>query len=456
MAILVVHGTNSFAGSNPNTGTHGRIDGGAGTTARLGEARLTVGSIERDSDSPGTLSIGTTSDTNHIDIGTGGAFTGDITLGSSSVSVEVPGDLNITGDLDASGNLTVTGNLVTLNATNIAFKDNLIQLNGGAGGAGYDAGLLVERHSSDVQADTLAARTISLDSQESLAAGNTEVKLGTEASSSDDAYNSAMVTIHHGPLSGQSREITDYEGSSRIATLDSAWTASAITGTVSSSSSTTITGTGTYFLGELQPGDRILLDSGGSAQVRIVDTITDDSTLDVTSAVTGTLTNVSVDVTAPGGDASTTIPASLASSFFAGLFWDESADQMVVASTRSDPGAGAVVIESYLPFQAKLAAYHEIPHPIVPASITDTGQVFTRKFGGTTELYYMDDFGSETQITTNGAINLNVDLQVAYDNGGVLSVHPTTPVDLINAQTDTAALRVNATGTNMSSRALGS
>ena len=53
---------------------------------------------------------------------------------------------------------------------------------------------------------------------------STTIKLATGASSVDDAYNGMYVTLTGGTGDGQERLITDYEGSTRIATVDTAWT----------------------------------------------------------------------------------------------------------------------------------------------------------------------------------------------------------------------------------------
>jgi hypothetical protein len=53
---------------------------------------------------------------------------------------------------------------------------------------------------------------------------STTIKLATGASATDDAYNGMYVTITSGTGNGQERLITDYVGSTRVATVDTAWT----------------------------------------------------------------------------------------------------------------------------------------------------------------------------------------------------------------------------------------
>ena len=53
---------------------------------------------------------------------------------------------------------------------------------------------------------------------------NTTITLASDASSSDDAYNSRQVRIYGGTGDGQQKIITDYVGSTTVATVNSAWT----------------------------------------------------------------------------------------------------------------------------------------------------------------------------------------------------------------------------------------
>lgn len=49
------------------------------------------------------------------------------------------------------------------------------------------------------------------------------ITLASEASSTDDYYNGAVVKIVSGTGAGQSRQIIDYVGSTRVATVDANW-----------------------------------------------------------------------------------------------------------------------------------------------------------------------------------------------------------------------------------------
>lgn len=53
--------------------------------------------------------------------------------------------------------------------------------------------------------------------------GSTSITLAGGASAVDDFYNNAAVAIISGTGAGQARQITDYVGSSKVATVDTAW-----------------------------------------------------------------------------------------------------------------------------------------------------------------------------------------------------------------------------------------
>lgn len=52
---------------------------------------------------------------------------------------------------------------------------------------------------------------------------STTITLASGASATDDFYNKAAVSIISGTGAGQTRQITDYVGSSKVATVDTAW-----------------------------------------------------------------------------------------------------------------------------------------------------------------------------------------------------------------------------------------
>lgn len=52
---------------------------------------------------------------------------------------------------------------------------------------------------------------------------STTITLASGASSTDDFYNLAAISIVSGTGAGQTRQITDYVGSTKVATVDTAW-----------------------------------------------------------------------------------------------------------------------------------------------------------------------------------------------------------------------------------------
>lgn len=62
------------------------------------------------------------------------------------------------------------------------------------------------------------------------AGGASTITLDTSASATDDLYNGLYVTVYSGTGAGQTRQITDYVGSSKVATVDSAWTTNPASG----------------------------------------------------------------------------------------------------------------------------------------------------------------------------------------------------------------------------------
>lgn len=74
------------------------------------------------------------------------------------------------------------------------------------------------------QTDTLSMTAIS-DSGTAQAGGSTSITLRSGASSTDDFHNGMSLQITAGTGSGQDhQEITDYDGTTKVATVSGAWT----------------------------------------------------------------------------------------------------------------------------------------------------------------------------------------------------------------------------------------
>jgi hypothetical protein len=153
----------------------------------------------------------------------------DVSSGSVLVAggVGISGNLNVLGNTVISGNLTIIGTTTSVQSTNTLLTDNIIVLNSGPSGT-KDSGFLIQRYQSDndtsigdVVNDT-AYFTDSLPLQTGMT--SIQLKLSAAASSADDYYNNWYIKITSGFSVSQVRKITSYVGSTRIATLSSAFT----------------------------------------------------------------------------------------------------------------------------------------------------------------------------------------------------------------------------------------
>lgn len=78
---------------------------------------------------------------------------------------------------------------------------------------------------STAQADVVALATGTTTVRGTAQAGaSTTITLASGASASNDAYNSDMIEITAGTGAGQQRKITDYVGSTKVATVNNSWT----------------------------------------------------------------------------------------------------------------------------------------------------------------------------------------------------------------------------------------
>lgn len=68
-----------------------------------------------------------------------------------------------------------------------------------------------------------AAETLIVNKGTAQAGAFGDITLASGASSTDDYYNDAVVVTTGGTGAGQARQITDYVGSTRVATVDSNW-----------------------------------------------------------------------------------------------------------------------------------------------------------------------------------------------------------------------------------------
>jgi hypothetical protein len=139
----------------------------------------------------------------------------------------ISGNLNVLGNTLIVGNLTVNGQTTSVDTTNTVIKDNILVLNSAPAGSS-DSGIIVQRYQSDndiASGDIVNATdplVLIIPSQTGLT--TMQVKLHSSASAIDNYYNGYWVKITSGFSNNQVRKIISYSGSTKIASISSAWT----------------------------------------------------------------------------------------------------------------------------------------------------------------------------------------------------------------------------------------
>ena len=167
---------------------------------------------------------------------------GDVVLSSTTAStnssqgalriaggVGISGNVNILGDTLISGNLSIVGSTNTVYSTETLLPDNILVINSGPSGSS-DGGILVQRYqtsndtgSGDVVNDLSEQHeSYTLPSQSGMT--TTELKLPISASASNGYYVGWWVKVTSGFSVNQVRKVTGYVGSTKVITIESAWT----------------------------------------------------------------------------------------------------------------------------------------------------------------------------------------------------------------------------------------
>ena len=145
-----------------------------------------------------------------------------------SVSIGVSGqDTTIAGNLVVTGNVTVNGTTTTVTSTEVNIGDNVIFVNSGPASS-KNAGYASERYQAanqagtgDVVGDTAALVVTIADIGDQTGMNSTQIKLDG-GSATNDYY--AGMWIKSAFADGQNvRKITAYNGTSKIATIATAW-----------------------------------------------------------------------------------------------------------------------------------------------------------------------------------------------------------------------------------------
>ena len=132
--------------------------------------------------------------------------------------------LYIGTNLIVGGNLTISGTTTSVNSTNVLINDNIISLNSGPSGTGFDSGFLTQRYQidntggvGDVVNDTVE-ETYALS-----AASSTTITLPGGANATTDYYKGWWIKITSGSANNHVRQITSYNGTTKVATLVTAF-----------------------------------------------------------------------------------------------------------------------------------------------------------------------------------------------------------------------------------------
>ena len=388
--------------------------------------------------------------------------TGAHSLGKANASVTFDGSVVITQDL------TVTGTTTTVSSTEVQISDNVLVLNSGPSGT-KDAGWLAQRYETDVFGDTAALYGAAQ------SGGSSTITLGVGASTVDDFYNDWYLKIDGGTGSGQTKKITDYVGSTLVATVDTAW------GTQPDNTSTY----GLYnrpFVGMVydESADKmsmaaVVADSTGTFTIQdYVDlrvggltaddlsqftgyadfdaglslaanmSIAGDGALDMYTT-TGALTLRSTDdnVVVRVGDAagakkfsvqdnSTSEVASVDSDGLATFAGGLSVTGGSVTATGISLGSGTGELGDL--YSSGFLRLGESTGS--PTQVGNKGFVYALDVSGATELHYLDSAGNAVQITSGGSVSgATASLDGAYDAGRTITV-------------DAGELVLNVTDTN--------
>lgn len=146
---------------------------------------------------------------------------GTVSIGVSGQNTTIAGGLVVTGDL------TVNGTTTTVNSTVVNIDDNVIFVNSGPASS-KNAGYASERYQAanqagtgDVVGDTAALVVTIADIGDQTGMSSTQVYLNTGASATDDYYVGMWIKT---AVDNNVRKVTAYNGTTKIATVASAWT----------------------------------------------------------------------------------------------------------------------------------------------------------------------------------------------------------------------------------------
>ncbi|NBP15016.1 hypothetical protein EBU95_11540 [bacterium] len=234
---LVLYGGLSIA----NTSNASSVSQGGGLTVAGGSAfgkdvhisgNLVCNSIGNSSAVAAFRNVSLLTTTESLNSSTGalvsaGGISIRVSTNASSVTnggaLTVAGGASINSDVYIGGNLTVLGTQTSVVSQTLNLGDNLIVINSGPS-ASRDGGILINRFQIDNNSGSgdIVGDTPSINTTVSSASSNTVV-FTSDASAVDGAYTNWYLKITSGLGVNQVRKITAYTGSTRTATLSSAW-----------------------------------------------------------------------------------------------------------------------------------------------------------------------------------------------------------------------------------------
>ena len=190
-------------------------------------SNATINNLVSTNISSGTISANSLTIPNSIftNISSGTISTSKISANSSTISNLSTTTFNA-NNVTITGDLIVSGSTVSINTSTVNIANNLIMLNAGPSGIA-DSGFIIHRYqvnnnigTGDVVTDTIAFSGL-------VQSGTTTSQLvlpGT-ASTIDSFYNNYWVKITSGIANNNVRQIINYVGSTKTATLNSVFTA---------------------------------------------------------------------------------------------------------------------------------------------------------------------------------------------------------------------------------------
>ncbi len=139
--------------------------------------------------------------------------------------VGIAKDLAVGGDVTISGSLYVVGENANIESTTVSIGDNTLVLNAGPS-TSRDAGLLIHRYQvdNDVASGDVVADTSAASGAFQVGSAGTSAVLDAAASAVDNFYNHWWLRVTSGTGDDQVRQIVSYVGSTKTATLSSAFT----------------------------------------------------------------------------------------------------------------------------------------------------------------------------------------------------------------------------------------